>query len=188
MGCSSCQETSSTLAPAPVDLHKARVADERRNSDPPRHPRQVQTIRIRPHTRNVNQRKKNQEEPRLAQCLATSPTESGASSSRASSGSSYRGSVRFASRSCAVLRRALKDDELAANPLDLLDLPAAGRPRERAASPEEAAALLAALSEADRPLWATVFYAGLRRGELRALRWSDIDEGVTEMSGREGLG
>jgi integrase len=24
-------------------------------------------------------------------------------------------------------------------------------------------------------LWATAFYAGLRRGELRALRWTDVD-------------
>lgn len=27
----------------------------------------------------------------------------------------------------------------------------------------------------DRVLWATAFYAGLRRGELQALRWSDVD-------------
>ena len=30
-------------------------------------------------------------------------------------------------------------------------------------------------SRKDRPLWATAFYAGLRRGELQALRWSDLD-------------
>ena len=27
----------------------------------------------------------------------------------------------------------------------------------------------------DRVLWATAFYAGLRRGELQALRWVDVD-------------
>ena len=37
--------------------------------------------------------------------------------------------------------------------------------------PERAGELLAALSRADRPLWATAIYAGLRRGELMALRW-----------------
>jgi integrase len=42
-------------------------------------------------------------------------------------------------------------------------------------SPRRAAALLTALAEKDRPLWATAFYAGLRRGELQALRWSDLD-------------
>lgn len=35
--------------------------------------------------------------------------------------------------------------------------------------------LIAALPEDARALWATAFYAGLRRGELRALRWSDVD-------------
>jgi integrase len=33
----------------------------------------------------------------------------------------------------------------------------------------------------DLPLWATAFYAGLRRGELRALRWSDVDLGRSEI-------
>jgi integrase len=47
--------------------------------------------------------------------------------------------------------------------------------RDRIASPEEASNLLEALSPADRALWATGIYAGLRRGELRALKWDDID-------------
>jgi integrase len=64
----------------------------------------------------------------------------------------------------------LQADELAADPTQRLDLPAGERARERAASPTEAAALLAALDDADRALWATAFYAGLRRGELRGLR------------------
>jgi integrase len=38
-----------------------------------------------------------------------------------------------------------------------------------------AGALIEALPESERALWATAIYAGLRRGELRALRWSDID-------------
>ena len=32
-----------------------------------------------------------------------------------------------------------------------------------------------ALTAGDRALWATALYAGLRRGELQALRWSDVD-------------
>jgi integrase len=35
--------------------------------------------------------------------------------------------------------------------------------------------LIAALEPRDRPLWATAMYAGLRRGELQALKWTDID-------------
>jgi len=46
-----------------------------------------------------------------------------------------------------------------------------------AASPaaEEAARLITALGKDDQALWATAFYAGLRRGELRALRIQDVD-------------
>jgi integrase len=65
--------------------------------------------------------------------------------------------------------------EVPVDPTVSLDLPAPGAPRERAASPEEALALLEALPDEQRALWATAFYAGLRRGELRALRVSDVN-------------
>jgi len=74
-----------------------------------------------------------------------------------------------------IYRHALRRDEVAVNPTSDLDLPNGHKPRERAASATEAATLLAALPDADRALWATAFYAGLRRGELRALRFSDVD-------------
>jgi integrase len=64
---------------------------------------------------------------------------------------------------------------LAINPTTGLSLPAVRGRRDRIVSPGEAEKLLAALPEADRPLWATALYAGLRRGELLALRFEDVD-------------
>ena len=74
-----------------------------------------------------------------------------------------------------IFRRAIEDGDLAVNPTGHLRLPAVRGRRERIASPEEAQLLLAALPDRDRALWATALYAGLRRGELMALRWEDVD-------------
>jgi len=74
-----------------------------------------------------------------------------------------------------MFRRAIEDGDLAVNPTGHLRLPAVRGRRERIASPEEAALLLAALPDRDRAVWAAALYAGLRRGELMALRWEDVD-------------
>jgi len=74
-----------------------------------------------------------------------------------------------------IYRRAVEDGDLSVNPCANLRLPAVRGRRERIASPEEAQRLLAALPERDRPAWATALYAGLRRGELMALLWEDVD-------------
>jgi integrase len=52
--------------------------------------------------------------------------------------------------------------------------PPAGR-RDRVAPPDEARQLIAAAPAHDRAIWATALYAGLRRGELLALAWADVD-------------
>ncbi|MCA1697890.1 MAG: site-specific integrase [Actinobacteria bacterium] len=72
-------------------------------------------------------------------------------------------------------RRAIARSEVVQNPTLGLSLPAVRGRRERVARPEEARALISALPDGDRALWATALYAGLRRGELQALRWSDVD-------------
>jgi integrase len=77
-----------------------------------------------------------------------------------------------------IFRRAVEDGDLAVNPCAHLRLPAVRGRRERIASPEEARRLLGALPERDRPVWATALYAGLRRGELMALRWDEVDLAV----------
>jgi integrase len=75
----------------------------------------------------------------------------------------------------AIYRRAAARGEVAINPTTGLELAAVRGRRDRVASVEEAAALLEALPLEDRGLWATACYAGLRLGELRALRVEDVD-------------
>ena len=78
----------------------------------------------------------------------------------------------------AVFRRAVKrtDSGVPVNPCTNLEMPKVVGGRDRTASPDEAAKLLAAIPKAgDRAIWATAMYAGLRRGELRALRREDVD-------------
>jgi integrase len=75
----------------------------------------------------------------------------------------------------SIFRRAVSRGEVAVNPTTMLELPALTGRRERIASPIEAANLISALPSSDRAVWATALYGGLRRGELLALRWEDID-------------
>jgi len=82
----------------------------------------------------------------------------------------------------AIYRYAVRRELVAINPTRGVELPLARGRRERIATAAEAARLLDALSDADAPIWATAFYAGLRRGELQALRRSDIDLGRAEIS------
>jgi integrase len=82
-----------------------------------------------------------------------------------------------------IYRRAIRDGLVAVNPCAGLELPANRSKRVVIVSDADATALIAALeSERDRALWATAFYAGLRCGELMALRWVDVDLGVGELT------
>lgn len=80
----------------------------------------------------------------------------------------------------AVLRRALEDavrwGVLARNPARLVASPRADRPPERPLTLEEAQRLVAA-AQGRRygSLWIVALMTGLRLGELRGLRWGDID-------------
>ena len=80
----------------------------------------------------------------------------------------------------AFYRRLIDRDLIAYNPAIRIDLPVErnARPR-RIASGADAARMLSALREEDRPLWAAAFYAGLRRGELQALRICEVDLGAS---------
>jgi integrase len=75
----------------------------------------------------------------------------------------------------AIYRRAVDREEVVINPTLKLALPRDHRRRDRIAEPREVAALLEALPDRYRVLWATAIYAGLRRGELQALRWGEVE-------------
>ena len=75
----------------------------------------------------------------------------------------------------AIYRRALARSEVLVNPTLGLALPASRGRRDRIARPAEARALLEALPPEDQVVWAMALYAGLRRGEIRGLRWCDVD-------------
>lgn len=80
-----------------------------------------------------------------------------------------------------ALKRAIKSRIIAANPCDLLDKPRHEQQHGRAISAEELAQLLPDAQAS--PYWTAIalaLYAGLRRGEVAALRWSDVDlqEGI----------
>ena len=75
----------------------------------------------------------------------------------------------------AIYRRAVARTEVLVNPTEGLALPAVRGRRERIARTAEAAALIKAVPDRDQAIWASALYAGLRLGELKALRWQDID-------------
>jgi integrase len=75
----------------------------------------------------------------------------------------------------AVYRWAVRRGYATVNPTLAVELPLDDGIRDRFATKAEIALLLAALDEEDRPLWATAAYAGIRRGELMALTWADVD-------------
>jgi integrase len=75
----------------------------------------------------------------------------------------------------AIYRRAVARGDIAVNPTSGIELPAVRGRRDRIVAASAAADLIAALQPRDRAVWATALYAGLRRGELQALRWDDVD-------------
>jgi integrase len=76
----------------------------------------------------------------------------------------------------AIYRRARQLGEVQTNPVSGISVPSVNRRQERFATVEQIEAVLGKLAKAkDRAAWATAIYAGLRRGELMALRREDVD-------------
>jgi integrase len=76
-----------------------------------------------------------------------------------------------------IFREAIEDGNkgVLIDPMVGLKLPQGRGRRERVADRTEAQALIDALPASEQAMWACAFYGTLRRGELRALRWSDVD-------------
>jgi integrase len=85
----------------------------------------------------------------------------------------------------AVYRRARTREGLALNPTHDLELPTPNPAEVRIIAPAMAARLLSVLPIEDRAIWSTAIYAGLRYGELRALRWAAIDLAARKIRVRE---
>jgi integrase len=88
----------------------------------------------------------------------------------------------------AVLRTAAKWGHIAENPARGVDLPKLRtvRPKWALTSPQ-AAALLKKLPPMERAMVGLAILSGLRRGELFALRWQDIDQESQVLTVREAV-
>jgi integrase len=75
----------------------------------------------------------------------------------------------------AVFNRAIRQGRLTYNPGAAVRLDQEHNARNRCLSPEEEGRLLKALPKRLRPLVILALHTGMRRGELRALRWADVD-------------
>ena len=75
----------------------------------------------------------------------------------------------------AVFNRAIRLGHLAHNPVRAVKLYRENNARNRCLTPEEETRLLAALPEQLRPFVTMALHTGMRRGELLALRWEDVD-------------
>ena len=88
----------------------------------------------------------------------------------------------------AVLRTAVKWGHLQENPARGVELPTLKTVRPKwALTPEQAARLLDKLSPLGRAMVGLAILSGLRRGELFALRWRDIDEEARTLTVREAV-
>jgi len=85
----------------------------------------------------------------------------------------------------AIYRRARSREGVPVNPTHDLELPMPDPGEIEIVSPEAAARLIEAVPVDDRAAWATALYAGLRYGELRALRWGAVDLDAATIRVRE---
>jgi integrase len=82
-----------------------------------------------------------------------------------------------------ALAQAVKWNLIARNPIDAVDLPKADRPPVKTFSEQQARALVATVKgDAAEPAYLLALLCGLRRGELLALKWEDLDLGAATLA------
>jgi len=81
----------------------------------------------------------------------------------------------------ALYRWAIRRELVATNPTSDLDIPMERKGSIDIVTAPVARTLIDALPTFERATWATAFYAGLRRGELQAMRVRSIDLGASEI-------
>lgn len=87
----------------------------------------------------------------------------------------------------SMYRYAVQRDLVALNPTIQIDTPAVESRPAYVVGPDEIRKLLDALPVDDQPPWAVAAYAGLRRGEIRALRWENVDLALGHIDIQHGL-
>src|SRR5438445_2452736 len=88
----------------------------------------------------------------------------------------------------AILRTAVKWGHLTDNPARGVDLPPLKTVRPKwALTPAQATSLLEALPPLGRAMAGLAIVSGVRRGEVFALRWGDVDEGERLLTVREAI-
>lgn len=85
----------------------------------------------------------------------------------------------------SLYRRARARGAVSLNPTTALELPSPRPKKAEIVAPAVADRLITLTPDADRAIWATAVYAGLRYGELRALRWSAVDLAGGQLEVRE---
>ena len=75
----------------------------------------------------------------------------------------------------SAYNRAIRLGTLTHNPVTAVRLYRENNARNRCLTPEEELRLLEALPDRVRPLVIVALHTGMRRGELRALKWEDVD-------------
>jgi len=73
-----------------------------------------------------------------------------------------------------IATEAMRHRVLRFDPMIGVELPESDEVEREAVTATDAVQLLAVLEDPERAYWAVAFYAGLRRGEISALRWNDV--------------